>query len=198
MSRTTGLNRRKGSTRLQFRRRWPTDVVHLLPGEGMAKSTGLCDPDDARRRFRELEEEYDRLVDDARLRARARSHGIYPRGGTRCGREHLPIGLTAVAILVKLCMAVGNVDRGSYLEEPATVRPGDVNHAGSLVTHHISDLGMIALYAVSGPSSWSVCTAYVPCPTLSLRRCRITCCFIPRSEDRKWRSPCDPDNSEVC
>ena len=45
----------------------------------MAKSTGLCDPDDARRRFRELEEEYDRLVDDARLRARARSHGIYSR-----------------------------------------------------------------------------------------------------------------------
>ncbi len=45
----------------------------------MAKSTGLCDPDDARRRFREIEDEYDRFVDDARLRAIAPSHGIYSR-----------------------------------------------------------------------------------------------------------------------
>lgn len=79
MGKTTGLNRRKGSTRLQFRRRWPTDIAHLLPGEGMARSTGSGDYADARRRFREIEEEYDRLVEDARLRAATPSHGIYSR-----------------------------------------------------------------------------------------------------------------------
>lgn len=83
VGRTTGLNRRKGSTRLQFRRRWPTDVAHLLPGEGMARSTGSGDYADARRRFREIEEEYDGLVEDARLRATIPSHGIYSRSMPR-------------------------------------------------------------------------------------------------------------------
>ena len=66
MSRTTGLNRRKGSTRLQFRRRWPTDIVHLLPGEGMARTTGSADYAEARREYRKIEEEYDQRVDEAR------------------------------------------------------------------------------------------------------------------------------------
>lgn len=83
MGRTTGLNRRKGSTRLQFRRRWPTDVVHLLPGEGMARSTGSTDPAEARRRFREIEEEYDRIVEEARLRATMPTHGIFSRSAPR-------------------------------------------------------------------------------------------------------------------
>lgn len=97
MGRTTGLNRRKGSTRLQFRRRWPTDVAHLLPGEGMARSTGSGDYADARRRFREIEEEYDRLVEDARLRAAMPSHGIYSRSmpqTTKRERERFVQALT--------------------------------------------------------------------------------------------------------
>lgn len=97
MGKTTGLNRRKGSTRLQFRRRWPTDVAHLLPGESMARSTGSGDYADARRRFREIEEEYDRLVEDARLRAAIPSHGIYSRSmpqTTKRERERFVQALT--------------------------------------------------------------------------------------------------------
>lgn len=97
MGRTTGLNRRKGSNRLQFRRRWPTDVAHLLPGEGMARSTGSGNYEDARRRFREIEEEYDRLVQDARLQAATPAHGIYSRSMppmTKREREHFAQVLT--------------------------------------------------------------------------------------------------------
>lgn len=78
MGRTTGLNTRSGSNRLQFRRRWPSDVAHLLPGEGMARTTGSTDYEIARREHRKIEEEYDRAVDAARATLRASDRG--PRG----------------------------------------------------------------------------------------------------------------------
>lgn len=130
MGRTTGLNRRKGSNRLQFRRRWPTDVAHLLPGEGMARSTGSGNYEDARRRFRQIEEEYDLLVENARLRAAIPAHGIYSRSmpqTTKRERERFAHVLTD-ADAYRLAREYFMRRRADLDREPRQADPGKVWH----------------------------------------------------------------------
>ena len=146
MGRTTGLNRRKGSNRLQFRRRWPTDVAHLLPGEGMARSTGSGDYEDARRRFREIEQEYDCLVEDARLRAAIPAHGIYSRSmppTTRRERERFTHVLTD-ADAYRLAREYFMCRRADLDREPRPDDPGQVWHRLTEIGSHgaaLDDIG---------------------------------------------------------
>jgi integrase len=60
------LSRRKGSAKWQVRKRWPTDVAAILPGEGFHASTGEEDRKVAQQRLPMIAAEFERRVAVAR------------------------------------------------------------------------------------------------------------------------------------
>ena len=102
----------------------------------MAKSTGLRDPVDARRRFREIEDEYDRIVDDARLRATAPSNGIYSRSMPQSVTRERELFAQVLTDADAYCLARGYFN-GSMADLDRNSPPTD----GDEIWHRLTEIG---------------------------------------------------------